>query len=307
MCKSITHVIEFHREKSPQCPVMAQDKPHNKPFEFVNSPVKETEYYKRFIPRKSLKYWSHDENKRLQEQNNSFEIRNEDDGTLAVQTYRELLPENNDENEISDNALPASTSVQKNHVSELASSQDRPAHSAMATVDNPDNYTSASLSSVHRQADSTAQAPLPITMQSVIPPATTKPRSDMSYEVNRLATLQYWPSSNPVKASDLAAAGFFLFPPGDRVKCAFCNGRVKNWEQGDVPMDEHRKHYPRCPFLRGDSDNVPISQVSKLPSLFDIPHDDPSSHTSTPIGPIGNPSHQVSRYTCILEKCYTLS
>jgi hypothetical protein len=36
---------------------------------------------------------------------------------------------------------------------------------------------------------------------------------------------------------------------GDGVRCYFCGGGLRDWEQGDVPMEEHGKHYPKCPHV----------------------------------------------------------
>ena len=36
---------------------------------------------------------------------------------------------------------------------------------------------------------------------------------------------------------------------GDSVRCYFCGGGLRNWEQGDVPMEEHGKWYPKCPHV----------------------------------------------------------
>ncbi|RWS11154.1 putative inhibitor of apoptosis-like protein [Dinothrombium tinctorium] len=58
---------------------------------------------------------------------------------------------------------------------------------------------------------------------------------------------------------DLAHAGFFYLMNSDRVQCAFCRGVICSWEPGDVPLVEHKKHYPRCPWLLGyDVGNIAI-------------------------------------------------
>jgi hypothetical protein len=72
---------------------------------------------------------------------------------------------------------------------------------------------------------------------------------------SRLETFRTWPSGGATAASlvdpgDLARAGLFYTGLGDRVQCAYCGGVLRNWVRGDSPMDEHRRHYPDCPFVR---------------------------------------------------------
>ncbi|VEN63268.1 unnamed protein product [Callosobruchus maculatus] len=65
----------------------------------------------------------------------------------------------------------------------------------------------------------------------------------------RLATFENWPSSNVVSPESLANAGFYYLGDGDNTKCAFCKGVVREWEQGDNPDYEHRRHFPNCPYV----------------------------------------------------------
>lgn len=50
---------------------------------------------------------------------------------------------------------------------------------------------------------------------------------------------------------DLAKAGFFYLKRKDYVQCAFCRGVVGIWETNDVPLEEHKKCFPLCPFIEG--------------------------------------------------------
>jgi hypothetical protein len=43
-------------------------------------------------------------------------------------------------------------------------------------------------------------------------------------------------------------AGLYYIGPYDKVKCAWCNGMMYNWEEGDVPSKEHVKHFPKCEY-----------------------------------------------------------
>ncbi|RWR99177.1 Baculoviral IAP repeat-containing protein 2-like protein, partial [Dinothrombium tinctorium] len=64
-----------------------------------------------------------------------------------------------------------------------------------------------------------------------------------------------------INKKELANAGFFYLMNNDRVQCAFCRGVICEWEPGDNPIEEHKKHYPRCPFILGyNVGNVPIDE-----------------------------------------------
>ena len=49
----------------------------------------------------------------------------------------------------------------------------------------------------------------------------------------------------------MATNGLFYLNHHDLVQCAYCKGVIGYWEDDDVPEIEHRKHYPRCPFVQG--------------------------------------------------------
>ena len=42
---------------------------------------------------------------------------------------------------------------------------------------------------------------------------------------------------------------FIYLGVGDSVRCYFCGGGLRNWERGDIPMEEHAKWYPYCPHV----------------------------------------------------------
>ena len=48
-------------------------------------------------------------------------------------------------------------------------------------------------------------------------------------------------------------------------RCAFCDNFVGDWEEGDVPMEEHAKLFPLCGFVRGlPVGNIPIEGKGQL-------------------------------------------
>lgn len=65
---------------------------------------------------------------------------------------------------------------------------------------------------------------------------------------DRLQTFASWPLTSP-RPESLANAGFYFLGTGDNVKCAFCHGVIQSWEAGDVPLREHSRHFPCCPFV----------------------------------------------------------
>ncbi|XP_060589383.1 baculoviral IAP repeat-containing protein 3-like isoform X2 [Ruditapes philippinarum] len=92
-----------------------------------------------------------------------------------------------------------------------------------------------------------------------IPPPTGEGIGPLRFERNRLETFNTWPSNACVPAAELAKSGFYYTGSGDRVQCIFCKGVLRNWEEGDRPHIEHRKHFPRCPIVLGmKMGNVPL-------------------------------------------------
>ncbi len=82
----------------------------------------------------------------------------------------------------------------------------------------------------------------------------------MTKEDDRLATFRRWPKADVVQPFQLARAGFFYTGKGDTVQCAFCCGRLQEWQSGDDPVREHREHFPDCPLTgRGGAREQPES------------------------------------------------
>lgn len=71
-----------------------------------------------------------------------------------------------------------------------------------------------------------------------------------------------------VSVHALAAAGFWFTGTADVVRCAFCSIEVSRWEEGDVPLEEHKRWSKNCRFARGfNVGNIPMreSHLSPLP------------------------------------------
>ena len=66
---------------------------------------------------------------------------------------------------------------------------------------------------------------------------------------DRLNSFKIWPKSHPVKATNLAKAGFVYTGQGDRVFCPWCQLYLVEWETYDIPMNEHYRHSTNCEYM----------------------------------------------------------
>lgn len=69
-------------------------------------------------------------------------------------------------------------------------------------------------------------------------------------EAARLRSFQDWPRCMPQKPEDLAEAGFFYTGQGDKTKCFYCDGGLKDWETDDVPWQQHARWFDRCAYVQ---------------------------------------------------------
>lgn len=84
----------------------------------------------------------------------------------------------------------------------------------------------------------------------------------------RRSTFANWPADSPVEPDDLAEAGFVYGGRKDNARCVFCSGMLCEWEVGDVPKEEHDKHFPLCK-KRWTSSDESRNPSSKLALEFD--------------------------------------
>lgn len=66
----------------------------------------------------------------------------------------------------------------------------------------------------------------------------------------RLRTFKDWPRSLRQKPDDLAEAGFFYTGQGDKTKCFYCDGGLKDWEEDDIPWEQHARWFSRCAYVQ---------------------------------------------------------
>lgn len=66
----------------------------------------------------------------------------------------------------------------------------------------------------------------------------------------------------------LLSLGFFYTHIRDIVRCPFCDVEVMSWEEGDDPMEDHKKWKPTCRFIRNipGNGNIPIASDSSVPA-----------------------------------------
>ncbi|KAK3866346.1 hypothetical protein Pcinc_028114 [Petrolisthes cinctipes] len=89
----------------------------------------------------------------------------------------------------------------------------------------------------------------------------------LRFEKERLETFINWPVSW-LQPSELARDGFYYLRTEDHCACVFCRGIVGSWEKGDTPRGEHQRHFPHCPFIKGQAvGNIPIEQSQIISRL----------------------------------------
>ena len=81
-------------------------------------------------------------------------------------------------------------------------------------------------------------------------------REKMMFEGNRLRSFLKWPQSSPIHPPQFCRAGFYYSDIGDEVICFACEGRIKNWEVNDDPIQVHMERFPFCPFITGELPGV---------------------------------------------------
>lgn len=72
---------------------------------------------------------------------------------------------------------------------------------------------------------------------------------ELASQSSRLRTFRDWPRSMRQKPEDLAEAGFFYTGQSDKTKCFYCDGGLKDWEEDDVPWEQHARWFSRCAYV----------------------------------------------------------
>jgi baculoviral IAP repeat-containing protein 5 len=94
----------------------------------------------------------------------------------------------------------------------------------------------------------------------------------MFIEENRVNSFKDWVFNDDGCACSpkkMAAAGFYHCATDqepDAVRCFVCHKELDGWEPADIPLDEHRKHSPNCPYLQHakNPSGITVEDVLKL-------------------------------------------
>lgn len=79
----------------------------------------------------------------------------------------------------------------------------------------------------------------------------------------RLRSFDDWPKSLKQTPKQLSEAGFFYTQKQDRVICFCCGGGLFEWEEQDVPWEQHALHHDKCDYLRLVKGLEYISMIKK--------------------------------------------
>ncbi|XP_063391195.1 uncharacterized protein LOC134676740 [Cydia fagiglandana] len=88
----------------------------------------------------------------------------------------------------------------------------------------------------------------PATGANVLPKPHPHPR--YNNKAARLRTFEDWPKSMKQKPEELAEAGFYYTGQSDKTKCFYCDGGLKDWEEDDVPWEQHARWFDRCAYVQ---------------------------------------------------------
>lgn len=72
-----------------------------------------------------------------------------------------------------------------------------------------------------------------------------------------------WPRGMRQTADACAEAGYFYIDSGDKVICFHCGIGIKDWEDTDIPWEEHAMWSPKCGYLIKKKGNDFIQNVKK--------------------------------------------
>lgn len=77
----------------------------------------------------------------------------------------------------------------------------------------------------------------------------------------RLRSFADWPRNKKQCPRELSMAGFFYTGSSDHVKCFSCGGGLRDWEDSDVPWEQHALWLSNCSFLKSRKGKSYIQNV----------------------------------------------
>ena len=123
---------------------------------------------------------------------------------------------------------------------------------------------------------------------------------DYSDQAIRLQSFKHWGGVLP--AQELAEGGFYMIARLDRVKCFSCNVVLYDWEKSDNVINEHRKHSPKCPFLRALTCKSTSEQSANTVAIIAEAKDFQSSRSFGSLPPNDNQEAMIPgtcHYPCV--------
>lgn len=73
---------------------------------------------------------------------------------------------------------------------------------------------------------------------------------EFSDQLKRLYSYEAWPIMMKQRPPAMSEAGFFYTEKGDRVLCFHCGGGLRDWEEMDIPWEQHAWFYEKCKYLK---------------------------------------------------------
>lgn len=127
-------------------------------------------------------------------------------------------------------------------------------------------------------------------------------------EQSRLASFSDWPRSMGQKPEDLAEAGFFYTGQGDKTKCFYCGGGLKDWENDDVPWEQHARWFDRCPYVQLVKGRDYVQRVISEACVIRAAEEKPAPAPQPPLtrpGAANAPEEKSLEDSRICKICYT--
>ena len=107
---------------------------------------------------------------------------------------------------------------------------------------------------LHRQAnlkppEEVNNTPTPAATDGVIPHSGPVHPQYASTE-SRLRSFSEWPPGIKQSPERLSEAGLYYYGQSDQVKCFYCDGGLREWQENDDPWEEHAGWFSQCAYVR---------------------------------------------------------
>lgn len=91
-----------------------------------------------------------------------------------------------------------------------------------------------------------------------------------SLEITRYRTFHSWPKGLSQKPVQMAGAGLFYTGQGDKVRCFYCDGGLKDWQSEDEPWSEHARYFPDCSYVLLIKGEKYVKSIVKQKALKEV-------------------------------------